>query len=167
MTCALRLQVVRVMPFATEPVVELVCQVPWRVISAPLAYNALLVIICSCYAFKTRHLPDNFNEARFITFCVRGPSQSHTRSEVIVLTNKQTNKHTAKTSNALRYATTLANKWRLGFTQLHVLPGLQPLYFRRRQTAVKVDLDRRSFRDLRNISLVYQEFCHYFSTVAL
>jgi len=59
------------MPIATQPVVELVCRVPWHGISAPLAYNALLVVACTYYAFKTRHLPDNFNEARFIMFCVR------------------------------------------------------------------------------------------------
>jgi len=36
-----------------------------------------------------------------------------TRSEVIVLTNKQTDRQTPlKTSNALRYATTLGNKYR-------------------------------------------------------
>jgi len=78
------------MPDTGRPVVELICQIPWRVISAPrcsmqsyhcltvisapLAYNALLVFVCAYYAFKTRHLPDNFNEARFITFCVRTSS---------------------------------------------------------------------------------------------
>jgi len=72
LTSVLPLQVVRIMPVATQSVVELVCQVPWRVISTPLAYNALLVVVCSYYAFKTRHFPDNFNEARFINFCVRG-----------------------------------------------------------------------------------------------
>ena len=85
-TSALPLQVVRVMPVASQPEVELICQVPWRVISAPLAYNALIVIVCSYYAFKTRHLPDNFNEARFITFCVRitlhSPPLAHTHTHV-------------------------------------------------------------------------------------
>ena len=47
--------------------------------------------------FRTMHLPTKFHQ--------------FTRSEAIVLTNKQTNKQTPlKTSNALRYATTLDNK---------------------------------------------------------
>ena len=49
--------------------------------------------------FSTVHLPSKFHHSVF------------TRLEVIVLTNKQTNKQTEplKTSNALRYATTLGN----------------------------------------------------------
>ena len=34
-----------------------------------LAYNLLLVILCTVYAVKTRKLPDNFNESRFISMC--------------------------------------------------------------------------------------------------
>ena len=35
-----------------------------------LAYNLLLICACTVYAFKTRKLPDNFNESRFISLCV-------------------------------------------------------------------------------------------------
>ena len=49
--------------------------------------------------FCAMHLPTKFHHPMF------------TRSEVIVLTNKLTNKQTPpKTSNVLRYATTLGNK---------------------------------------------------------
>lgn len=34
-----------------------------------LSYNVLLVILCTFYAVRTRRLPDNFNESRFISFC--------------------------------------------------------------------------------------------------
>ena len=33
-----------------------------------MAYNILLVIMCTYYAFRTRKVPENFNEARFIVF---------------------------------------------------------------------------------------------------
>ncbi|XP_023671892.1 metabotropic glutamate receptor 3 [Paramormyrops kingsleyae] len=33
-----------------------------------LAYDVLLVILCTVYAFKTRKCPENFNEAKFIGF---------------------------------------------------------------------------------------------------
>ena len=35
-----------------------------------LAYNLVLVFLCSVFAFKTRKLPDNFNESHFICMCV-------------------------------------------------------------------------------------------------
>ncbi|XP_077714845.1 metabotropic glutamate receptor 2 isoform X3 [Canis aureus] len=33
-----------------------------------LAYNVLLIALCTLYAFKTRKCPENFNEAKFIGF---------------------------------------------------------------------------------------------------
>ena len=33
-----------------------------------MAYNILLIIMCTYYAFRTRKVPENFNEARFIVF---------------------------------------------------------------------------------------------------
>ncbi|XP_072181619.1 metabotropic glutamate receptor 8-like [Diadema setosum] len=33
-----------------------------------LAYAMLLVVLCTLYAFKTRKMPENFNEAKFIAF---------------------------------------------------------------------------------------------------
>lgn len=50
--------------------VELTCDVPLAGLSAFMAYNLLLVAVCTLLAFKTRHLPDNFNESRFISMCV-------------------------------------------------------------------------------------------------
>ncbi|XP_043835102.1 metabotropic glutamate receptor 2 isoform X1 [Dromiciops gliroides] len=35
---------------------------------ASLAYNVLLIALCTLYAFKTRKCPENFNEAKFIGF---------------------------------------------------------------------------------------------------
>ena len=32
------------------------------------AYSAFLVVLCTIYAVKTRKIPENFNEARFIGF---------------------------------------------------------------------------------------------------
>ena len=33
-----------------------------------LSYNMLLVCVCTLYAVKTRHIPENFNESKFIGF---------------------------------------------------------------------------------------------------
>lgn len=33
-----------------------------------LAYNMLLIVLCTVYAFKTRKIPENFNEAKYIGF---------------------------------------------------------------------------------------------------
>ncbi|XP_014018947.2 metabotropic glutamate receptor 5 [Salmo salar] len=35
---------------------------------APLGYNGLLILSCTFYAFKTRNVPANFNEAKYIAF---------------------------------------------------------------------------------------------------
>ncbi|AWP20069.1 putative metabotropic glutamate receptor 1 [Scophthalmus maximus] len=35
---------------------------------APLGYNGLLIMSCTYYAFKTRNVPANFNEAKYIAF---------------------------------------------------------------------------------------------------
>jgi metabotropic glutamate receptor 6/7/8 len=33
-----------------------------------LAYNMVLIFLCTWYAFKTRKIPENFNEAKYIGF---------------------------------------------------------------------------------------------------
>lgn len=33
-----------------------------------LIYNALLVLVCTMYAIRTRKVPENFNETKFIGF---------------------------------------------------------------------------------------------------
>ena len=57
-------------PVLTEPFVELTCANGVHGFLASLCYNVLLVTVCSFYAFKTRTLPDNFNESRYISLCV-------------------------------------------------------------------------------------------------
>jgi hypothetical protein len=39
-------------------------------LATSLAYHVLLVLVCTVMAFKTRRLPDNYNESRYIAFCV-------------------------------------------------------------------------------------------------
>jgi hypothetical protein len=33
-----------------------------------LVYNMVLIFLCTWYAFKTRKIPENFNEAKYIGF---------------------------------------------------------------------------------------------------
>lgn len=37
-------------------------------ITVSLVYNMMLVVLCTVYAFKTRNIPENFNEAKYIAF---------------------------------------------------------------------------------------------------
>ncbi|XP_070185379.1 metabotropic glutamate receptor 5-like [Littorina saxatilis] len=53
-----------------EYYVELSCEFPQAALASFLVYNVLLVAVCTLLAFKTRRLPDNFNESRFISMCV-------------------------------------------------------------------------------------------------
>ncbi|BFZ00668.1 hypothetical protein BsWGS_03706 [Bradybaena similaris] len=57
-------------PVATKKYVELACDITHPGLLSILAYNTFLVFICSVLAFKTRKLPDNFNEALHIFMCV-------------------------------------------------------------------------------------------------
>nr|XP_006825288.1 PREDICTED: metabotropic glutamate receptor 3-like [Saccoglossus kowalevskii] len=50
--------------------VELLCNIQTSEIIASFSYNIILIILCCFYAFKTRHLPDNYNESRFIAFSI-------------------------------------------------------------------------------------------------
>ncbi|XP_070557632.1 metabotropic glutamate receptor 6-like [Ptychodera flava] len=44
------------------------CDISDSTLMASLLYNMLLIILCTVYAFKTRKIPENFNEAKFIGF---------------------------------------------------------------------------------------------------
>ncbi|XP_048851213.1 glutamate receptor, metabotropic 5a [Brienomyrus brachyistius] len=48
--------------------VRLVCNTSTLGVVAPLGYNGLLILSCTFYAFKTRNVPANFNEAKYIAF---------------------------------------------------------------------------------------------------
>ncbi|XP_047739817.1 metabotropic glutamate receptor 1 [Hyalella azteca] len=48
--------------------VMLECNTSTLSITAPLAWDFILVMMCTLYAVKTRNLPENFNEAKFIGF---------------------------------------------------------------------------------------------------
>ncbi|XP_064627917.1 metabotropic glutamate receptor 3-like [Lineus longissimus] len=58
------------MPDKMEMYVELGCQLPTTGLLIALAYNVLLVLVCTYFAFKVRKVPDNFNESKFIGFNV-------------------------------------------------------------------------------------------------
>uniref|UniRef100_A0AAY4E302 Metabotropic glutamate receptor 3 n=1 Tax=Denticeps clupeoides TaxID=299321 RepID=A0AAY4E302_9TELE len=49
-------------------VVTLKCNSRDSSMLASLAYNCVLIVLCTVYAFKTRKCPENFNEAKFIGF---------------------------------------------------------------------------------------------------
>ncbi|XP_059142369.1 metabotropic glutamate receptor 4-like [Physella acuta] len=57
-------------PVATVKFVELYCHVHIAGIVSFLSYNVILVFLCSIFAFKTRSLPENFSESKFISMCV-------------------------------------------------------------------------------------------------
>ena len=57
-------------PEMTEPRVERLCRLPLIGMATSLAYHVLLVLVCTLLAFKTRRLPDNYSESRYIAFCV-------------------------------------------------------------------------------------------------
>ncbi|XP_069746979.1 metabotropic glutamate receptor 5b isoform X2 [Narcine bancroftii] len=48
--------------------VKLICNTTNIAVVAPLGYNSLLILSCTFYAFKTRNVPANFNEAKYIAF---------------------------------------------------------------------------------------------------
>ncbi|XP_064106613.1 uncharacterized protein LOC135215628 [Macrobrachium nipponense] len=48
--------------------VHLVCNTSPRGIIAPMGWDFFLIAMCTVYAIKTRNLPENFNEAKFIGF---------------------------------------------------------------------------------------------------
>ena len=48
--------------------IYLICPISGPAMLIPFSFVALLIIMCTLYAVKTRNLPDNFNEAKFIGF---------------------------------------------------------------------------------------------------
>jgi hypothetical protein len=48
----------------------LTCATTPRAVLSPLAFDALLIGLCTLYAIKTRNVPENFNEAKFIGFAM-------------------------------------------------------------------------------------------------
>lgn len=56
--------------FSTEMYVELSCDWTLPGLGSFLVYNIVLIFLCSVFAFRTRKLPDNFSESRFISVCV-------------------------------------------------------------------------------------------------
>lgn len=48
--------------------VFLICNTSNLGVVAPVGYNGLLIMSCTYYAFKTRNVPANFNEAKYIAF---------------------------------------------------------------------------------------------------
>lgn len=47
---------------------RLVCNTSALGIIAPMGFDFFLIAMCTLYAIKTRNLPENFNEAKFIGF---------------------------------------------------------------------------------------------------
>jgi hypothetical protein len=56
--------------FPTLDRVVLACNTTPLGVVAPLAFDFLLIALCTLYAFKTRNVPENFNEAKFIGFAM-------------------------------------------------------------------------------------------------
>ncbi|XP_062872609.1 metabotropic glutamate receptor 5b [Trichomycterus rosablanca] len=48
--------------------VRLICNTSNLGVVAPLGYNGVLILSCTFYAFKTRNVPANFNEAKHVAF---------------------------------------------------------------------------------------------------
>lgn len=56
--------------FPTKPRAILACNTTPRGVLIPLAFIFLLIVLCTLYALKTRNVPENFNEAKFVGFAM-------------------------------------------------------------------------------------------------
>ncbi|KAL7057926.1 hypothetical protein AAHC03_016535 [Spirometra sp. Aus1] len=54
--------------FNSDTMARLICNTTRNGTVVPLAMGIVLIVVCTCYAIKTRNLPHNFNEAKFIGF---------------------------------------------------------------------------------------------------
>ncbi|KAF2895377.1 hypothetical protein ILUMI_10801, partial [Ignelater luminosus] len=54
--------------FPTRTVLE--CNTTPEAVVIPLAFDFILILLCTVYAVKTRNVPENFNEAKFIGFAM-------------------------------------------------------------------------------------------------
>ena len=54
--------------FPSREIVVLKCGTTNMSIVLSLSYNMILILMCTVYAFKTRKIPENFNEAKYIAF---------------------------------------------------------------------------------------------------
>jgi hypothetical protein len=54
--------------FPQRNIARLECYDSLLAVLGPLGYNMILVGLCTLYAVRTRNLPENFNEAKFIGF---------------------------------------------------------------------------------------------------
>nr|CAD7426325.1 unnamed protein product [Timema monikensis] len=56
--------------FPAQDRVALACNTSPLGVMAPLAFDFFLITLCTLYALKTRNVPENFNEAKFIGFAM-------------------------------------------------------------------------------------------------
>ena len=56
--------------FPSRDRVLIICNTSTRGVLAPLGFDFFLIGMCTVYAVKTRNLPENFNEAKFIGFAM-------------------------------------------------------------------------------------------------
>lgn len=61
---------VPVLEFPVRHRAVLTCPTMPRAVLSPLGFDALLIGLCTLYAVKTRNVPENFNEAKFIGFAM-------------------------------------------------------------------------------------------------
>ena len=57
------------MPIISVKHVELFCDTPVTGFTIPLSYNIFLILCCTVLGYRTRSLPDNFNDSKYIFLC--------------------------------------------------------------------------------------------------